>query len=111
MGLGKRRNELRKSSTSDETRPVLKYYNYSFLDKNMYVCIALASVFYALWAVGHDDQRFLWSFPIVLIIYFKYSLDIEGDSDGDPIEVILHDITLLILVAILAIYLFYILYI
>ena len=46
MGLGKRRNEMKKQT---DTRDVLKYYNVDFLDKNMYVCVALTIVFYALW--------------------------------------------------------------
>lgn len=48
MGLGKRRNELKKQKN---TREVLKYYNEAFLDKNMYVCVALTDVFYALWTL------------------------------------------------------------
>ena len=46
MGLGKRRNEMKKQT---DTRDVLKYYNVDFLDKNMYVCVPLTIVFYALW--------------------------------------------------------------
>lgn len=33
----------------------------------------------------------IWSVPMVLVISMKYSLNVEGDSDGDPTEVILHD--------------------
>ena len=32
---------------------------------------------------------------IVLLITLKYSLNVEGDSDGDPVEVLLHDKVLL----------------
>jgi len=110
MGLGKRRNEIQKQGDEGKTRPVLKYYTYSFLDKNMYVCVALAIVFYALWAVERDNPLFLWSVPIMMIILMKYSLDIEGNSDGDPIEVITHDKTLILLVGIFATYLGYIIY-
>ncbi|MBQ6970771.1 MAG: hypothetical protein IJP86_00265 [Synergistaceae bacterium] len=45
MALGKRRNELRMNRN---VRGVLSFYTDSFLDKNMYVCLALANVFYAL---------------------------------------------------------------
>ena len=41
----------------------------------------------------------IFTVPIVLLITMKYSLDIEGDSDGDPVEVLLHDKLLLSLVA------------
>jgi hypothetical protein len=35
--------------------------------------------------------------PLVLLICLRYNLKIEGDSDGDPVEVLLHDKMLLIL--------------
>ena len=107
FALGKRRNEL-KSINSDETRKVLKFYNVGFLDKNMYMCIGLANVFYALWAMeksagATDNHRFLiWTFPLVLLILMKYSLNVEGDSDGDPVEVLIHDKILIILCIIYA---------
>ena len=94
MGLGKRRNELRRQT---DTREVLKYYTIPFLDKNMYVCVALAIVFYALWTIEMSDHRLIWTVPLVIIILLCYSFDIEGDSDGDPVEVILHDKVLLML--------------
>ena len=40
----------------------------------------------------------------------KYSLDIEGDSDGDPIEVITHDKALIFLIIAFVAYLGYIIY-
>lgn len=94
MGLGKRRNELRKQT---DTREVLKYYTLPFLDKNMYVCVALAIVFYAMWTIEMPDPHLIWTVPAVIIILLCYSLDIEGDSDGDPVEVILHDKALILL--------------
>ncbi len=45
MGLGKRRNEIKKQG--DKSREVLKRYSKEFLDKNMYVCLTLSIVFYA----------------------------------------------------------------
>lgn len=88
MGLGKRRNELKKQT---DTRDVLKKYSMPFLDKNMYVCVALANVFYALWTIEMPDPRLIWTVPFFIIMLMCYSLDTEGDSDGDPVEVILHD--------------------
>ncbi|MBR1736123.1 MAG: decaprenyl-phosphate phosphoribosyltransferase [Firmicutes bacterium] len=107
MGLGKRRNELKKQTDS---REVLKYYNYSFLDKNMYVCVALANVFYALWTIEIPDSKMIWTVPMFIIILMCYSLDIEGNSDGDPTEVILKDKTLILLVIIYVIIVFGMLY-
>jgi len=48
MGLGKRRNELMMTKSGD-TRSVLQSFIIAFLDTIMYVCIALAVVFYVLW--------------------------------------------------------------
>lgn len=104
FALGKRRNELRQIGDG-ETRPVLKAYPIKFLNMNMGMCLTLANVFYALWSIDENTTSFynnnhlIVTVPIVLLITMKYSLDIEGDSDGDPVEVLLHDKLLLCLVA------------
>ncbi len=96
FSLGKRRNELMRSP-AENARPVLKFYTESFLDKNMYMCLALTNVFYALWSMdektieAYNNRFLIWTVPLVLLICMKYSLDIEGDSDGDPVEVVIHD--------------------
>lgn len=107
MGLGKRRNELKQQT---DTREVLKYYNVSFLDKNMYVCVALANVFYALWTLEMANPAMSWTIPIFIIILMCYSLDAEGDSDGDPVEVIMHDKTLIGVILVYAVCIFALLY-
>lgn len=94
MGLGKRRNELRQQNC---TREVLKYYNEAFLDKNMYVTFTLVIVFYALWTIEFPNTMMTWTVPLFIIILMKYSYDIEGNSDGDPVEVILFDKILIML--------------
>lgn len=93
MGLGKRRNELKAHT---DARAVLKYYNESFLDKNMYVCVALADVFFALWTLEMSNPLISWTVPVFVFLLMYYSLDAEGDSDGDPVEVILKDKILLV---------------
>lgn len=108
FALGKRRNEI---GVNDGTRDVLKFYSREFLDKNMYVFLALLNTFYALWCLDSvNKDRLIWTVPIVLIICMKYSMDIEGDSDGDPIEVLFHDKALLILCAFYAAVLLAIIY-
>ena len=99
LGFGKRRNEIIKNG--DKGRNVLKLYNKEFLDKNMYVTFALAIVSYTLWCVDittitriGNDYLF-WTIPLVMVILQLYSLNIEGNSHGDPIEVILSDKVLL----------------
>ena len=101
LALGKRRNELQKHSA--KSRKVLQYYNQSFLDKNMYMCLALTIGFYSLWTVDPvtisrlTNDYLVWTVPLVIIICMKYSLNIEKESDGDPVEVILKDKVLLAL--------------
>lgn len=108
MGLGKRRNELK---VQKDTREVLRYYTEAFLDKNAYVCVALIIVFYTLWTVESENSLTVWTVPLVIAILMKYSLDIEGESDGDPIEVLLHDKMLVILTLLYGIAIFIILYV
>ena len=108
FALGKRRNEI---GINDGTRDVLKYYSREFLDKNMYVFLALLNTFYALWCLDSVNKDMLiWTVPIVLIICMRYSMDIEGDSNGDPVEVLFHDKALLILCAVYAAVLLAIIY-
>lgn len=104
LGLGKRRNELNKEGS--KSRKVLQFYNHDFLDKNMYMCLGLTIVFYSLWCVDPDTiARFsngnivVWTVPIVLLTCMKYSLNIEGNSDGDPVSVILRDKILIAMAA------------
>ena len=102
MGFGKRRNEIKHQK--DSTRKVNKYYNYNFLDKNLYICLAMSLVFYSLWAIdfkGYGEGSFnriilLATIPFVYFIMMRYSLDIEqNDNNGDPIDVLLKDFVLI----------------
>jgi len=115
FSLGKRRNELKQLSKED-TRAVLKRYPFHFLDKNMGMCLTLANVFYALWSMDektvslYNNKYLIFSVPIVLLITMKYSLAVEGESDGDPVEVLLHDKVLLVLCLLYLSFMFMILY-
>ena len=116
MGFGKRRNEVIKQG--DKSRDVLKRYSKDFLDKFMYVCVTLTIVFYSLWCVDDGtiqrigNKYISITIPIIMVILMKYSLNIENnESFGDPVDVILHDKILLLLVVFLAIIMFGILYI
>ena len=99
LALGKRRNEL---VAGTNTRDVLKFYNKDFLDKNMYMFLTLMIVFYSMWCVDSSNiakfgNNLIFTVPILMLIAMKYSLDIEGDSDGDPVEVLLSDKILMLL--------------
>ena len=115
MGFGKRRNEIKKQG--DTSREVLRRYNKEFLDKNMYVCLTLSIVFYALWCVDANtiarmgNNLMAWTVPIVMIILMKYSLNVEGDSFGDPVDVLFKDKVLMFMVVLYAIIVFSIMYI
>lgn len=100
LGFGKRRNEIIKNG--NKSRKVLQLYNQDFLDKNMYVTLALAIVSYTLWCVDPStiqrvgNDYLFWTIPLLMVILQLYSLNIEGNSHGDPIDVILSDKKLLI---------------
>lgn len=101
LGFGKRRNEIKK--VGNKSREVLKYYNKDFLDKNMYMCLALTIVFYALWTVdpinvAKASNMLVWTVPFIMLILMKYSMNIENDSYGDPVNVVLEDKTLIIII-------------
>ncbi|MBQ7089191.1 MAG: decaprenyl-phosphate phosphoribosyltransferase [Clostridia bacterium] len=102
LALGKRRNELKQVGSGD-TRRVLTAYSIPFLDKSMGMFLTLTNVFYALWSVDentvsfYDNRYLILTVPLVFLITLKYSLTIEKDSDGDPVEVLFHDKYLLLL--------------
>lgn len=115
LGFGKRRNEIIKNGS--KSRKSLDLYNKDFLDKNMYVMLGLAVVSYTLWCVDKStitrvgNDYLFWTIPIVIIILQLYSLNIEGNSYGDPIEVILSDKKLIIMSIIYSIIMTIILYV
>lgn len=104
IGFGKRRNELVISENS-RTRSVLNFYNYSFLDKNMYVCSALTIVFYSLWSVDSStvehfgSNALVWTVPFVILICITYSLTAEQHKEDDPIDIIFKNKFLIILIS------------
>lgn len=103
LALGKRRGELIQVTDGD-TRSVLKAYPLDFLNRNMTMCLTLGNVFYALWSMDqvttafYHNRLLIFTVPIVLLITLKYSLTIDTASDGDPVEVLIHDRALLLLV-------------
>ena len=111
MALGKRKKELIKLKGA-KTRNVLKYYTESFLEKNMYMFLTLAIVFYSLWTVlAVDNNLFKYSIIFVILILMKYNLNIEKDGYGDPVDVILGDKILISTLFVYCLFCFTILYI
>ncbi|PKB52363.1 prenyltransferase [Clostridium sp. HMb25] len=101
LALGKRKNELKNGIS---TRAVLKYYNQKYLENNMYMFLALSITFYSLWCVEVSNSGkifapvFIMTIPYVICTVMKYSLLLEGDIDGDPIETLFSDKFLVIAV-------------
>lgn len=117
LALGKRRNEIVCLGQSGDSRKSLQYYNYQFLDKMMYVFAPLSIVFYSLWCIDPlttakiAGDYLMWTIPMVIILFMRYSYILEGTSDGDPTDVILHDIPICTIAAVYALYLILIMYI
>ncbi|MEG0283013.1 MAG: decaprenyl-phosphate phosphoribosyltransferase [Clostridia bacterium] len=115
LGLGKRRNEMKK--VGNDSRKVLKFYTKDFLDKNMYMFLGLTITFYSLWCMDIQAAAnikscisLIWTVPLVIAICMKYSLNIEGDSLGDPVDVVLHDKILIAMILVYMLVLMFALY-
>jgi len=102
LSFGKRKNELKYSDK--DVRSVLSNYTVGFFDKTMTLCLSMTNVFYALWTMDSSTVRLygtknmIWTVPVVLLITIRYSLDVENQHDGDPVEIVLHDKLLLAIV-------------
>ena len=98
VSLGKRRNEIIVNGV--KSRKVNESYTLNFLDKFMYVCLALLLTFYSLWATapsGGGESSLFWTIPIVILLCMSYSLHIEKEGSlGDPVDVLLSDKVLLV---------------
>ena len=108
MGFGKRRNEIKKNKT--KSRDVLEYYNYNFLDKIVYMFLTLLIAFYSLWAMSIPSDYMIYTTFLVIIIMLKYTLNLEGDSFGDPVDMLLGDKVLLCVCVVYVIIVFFLLY-
>jgi decaprenyl-phosphate phosphoribosyltransferase len=93
LAVGKRRNELIR--LGDQTRGVLLHYPQAFLDKFLYLFLALTLVFYSLWTVflefDVNNNLLIWTVPLVILITMRYSMILEGESLGDPTEMLFKD--------------------
>lgn len=114
LGLGKRRNELTKVSDGS-TREVLKKYSISYLDNMMKVFLTLILIFYSLWCADitylRNTNSFVWTLPVIIVIVMKYELDIDSDSYGDPVEVVLGDKILMFMVLFYSLVMFTLMYV
>lgn len=88
LGLGKRKKEL---INNKESRKVLQEYNEDFLDKFQYLSLTLTIVFYSLWTIEQSIKFLYLTIPLLIIIFMKYSLNIEKNDEGDPTTVLYQD--------------------
>ncbi len=93
LAFSKRRNELKIKGS--EARNVLKFYTLDFLDKFMYICLALTIAFYSLWAAEQSNKCFVYTIPFILLICIRYCLVVETTDNDDPVEIVLKDKMLL----------------
>lgn len=111
MGFGKRRNEYSVQKVDSISRKVLKRYNYSYLDKSMYVFFALSIAFYSFWAGEHEKEVMIWTVPMVIALGLRYNFNVEMGSESDPVEIIYKDKVLLFSGFLFSFILFLIIYI
>ena len=98
MSIGKRRNELIKTEGS-HTRDVLMFYDRDLLDKFMTISETLGIVFYSLWAATIRENQYIALISLIVItVIMRYEIVIRRDSYGDPVEVLLSDKWLMVLV-------------
>ena len=94
---------IRKETNS--SRKVLEKYTVGFLDKGMTIMLTMTIMCYALWCLDsatiehYGSDRLVWTVPFVIMITLKYNLEVEKNADGDPVEVLLHDKILILMVA------------
>ncbi len=109
MAFGKRRNE--KMSCGDSARKVLNSYSLQYLNSNMYMYLALFAVFYSIWSLNANDTgMMIYTTPLILVMMMRYSYRLEIDVNGNPVDMILGDRTLLILGGIYVLIVFAIIY-
>lgn len=93
LGLGKRKKEL---IHNKDSRASLKDYNVEFLDKFQYTSLSMTLLFYSLWAMEKNVKYLVFTIPIVVVIFMRYCLNVEKQSEGDPATIFYSDKFLLL---------------
>lgn len=103
MGFGKRRNELLQFGT--DSRISLSLYTNNFLNNSCQMFIILTIVFYSLTCadkttfVAKHGANFIYTIPVMILICLRYNMILDsGNSDGDPVEIVLGDNLLILLI-------------
>ena len=68
----------------------------------MKMCMTISIIFYSLWSmdVGNNvsPNYYIWTVPLVIVIFMRYELIIESGSFGDPVEVLYENKSLIVLI-------------
>ncbi len=103
LGFGKRRHERLLIEGNGNHRAVLEHYSITLLDYLTIVSVTLTIITYSLYTI--DDltvsklgtDRLIYTVPLVVFGLFRYLyLIYKRQKGGDPAEVILRDVPLLV---------------
>lgn len=85
LSLGKRKKEL---IVNKNTRVSLREYNEKFLNSFQYIFLGCMFIFYSLWTVEQNNKYLVFTIPLLLCIFMKYSLLLEKEDEGDPTTIL-----------------------
>jgi 4-hydroxybenzoate polyprenyltransferase len=100
LGFGKRRNEfLSLEKEKGNHRKVLNHYDENLLNHLIFISCGIAIISYAMYTLSpsekfNNGEKLIYTVPIVTFILFRYVFIIWKKDEGDPTEVIFHDIVL-----------------
>lgn len=95
LAFGKRRAELNYYGSSNSFREVLKYYNPGFLDTTIAIFATTSILTFSLYTVNVGPGIFIITVPFVCFGVLRYIYLVQIDATGDPTEVLMNDLWLL----------------
>lgn len=111
LGFGKRCNEMKEVITNEKVyghgcleQDRKNSYTMDFLKNNVNNCMTLTVIFYSLacmdsnTTVAQNGVNLIGTIPLVIIICLEYMLLIDRGEEGDPVEVVLNNKFLLVLI-------------
>ncbi len=105
LGFGKRKKELERIGNIGRTS--LSGYSLKYLEECTRMFEILTVIFYSLACASNETTfskagiNFIYTVPIVIIIILRYKQKLDfPDCDGDPVEVVISDPVLIILISI-----------
>lgn len=103
LGFGKRRNEILSLGEKYPLhRKVLNKYDISFLNNILISCGTISLLSYTLYTLDTSviqrlgSNKLIYTVPIVTYGFFRYMHLLWANEEGDPTDLILHDMNILI---------------